>query len=106
MTQFESVFRTQDLGPGTVAEVAAHGQQLALANVGQQYFAFEAHCPEDGSNLARYGRLEGDCLVCPGDHPAFDVRTGDMVDGGEATLRRYAIRVEENTILVGPPLSL
>jgi len=105
MAEFEAVLRTQDLGPGTVTEVAAHGRNVALANVGQQYFAVDARCPEDGSNLGRDGRIEGDLLVCPGDHPAYDVRTGAMVDGGDAApLRRFAIRVEENEILVGPPI--
>jgi nitrite reductase/ring-hydroxylating ferredoxin subunit len=104
MSQFEPVLKTQDLGPGVVVEVAAQGTAVALANVGQQYFAMASRCPEDGSSLGRQGRIDGDHLVCPGDHPAYDVRTGAMVDGGDGTLRRFAIRVEENEILVGPPL--
>lgn len=105
MGDFEAVLRTPELGPGSVAEVEAHGRRLAIANIGQQYFALDARCPADGRNLAREGWLEGDRLVCPGDHAAWDVRTGGHVDGGaHAVLQRYAIRIEENEILVGPPL--
>jgi 3-phenylpropionate/trans-cinnamate dioxygenase ferredoxin component len=105
MSDFESVLRTQDLGPGALAEVAVRGTAVAIANVGQQYFAVDARCPQDGTNLAREGRIEGDCIVCPGDHAGFDLRTGDIVDGGAASLTRYELRVEDNAILVGPPIA-
>src|SRR5690606_16318144 len=99
----ETVLRTPDLGPGALTEVQAHGRTLALANVGQTYYALEGVCPADGSHLGTSGRLEGDHLVCPEDH-AFDVRNGLAVDGDGAALTRYAIRIEGNEIQVGPPL--
>ncbi len=105
MAEYEPVFRTPELGPGNMREVHAHGEDLVLLNVGQTYYALSAHCPNDGTNLATEGRLEGDLLVCPNDEWTFDVRTGQRVrpPGGPA-LRRYTIRVEENEIQVGPPL--
>jgi nitrite reductase/ring-hydroxylating ferredoxin subunit len=105
MSEFAPVMRTPELGPGTVAEVHAHGDTIALANIGQQYFAVAAHCPEDGTNLARDGVIEGDRLICPTDNSAYDMRTGHRVDGRhDAALRRYRIRIQENDILVGPPI--
>lgn len=108
MEDFERVLSTPELGPGSIAEVEARGRTLAITNVGQQYFALDAHCPADGTNLARGGRVEGDLIICPGDRAAFDVRTGNRVNGNseppDQHLQRYAIRVEENSILVGPPL--
>lgn len=103
MDEYEGVLRTPDLGPGQVREVEAHGEKLALMNVGQTYYAVDARCPEDGTNLATEGRLRGDLLVCPTDHSAYDIRTGDRVEPpGEPGLRSYAIRVEGNEIRVGP----
>jgi nitrite reductase/ring-hydroxylating ferredoxin subunit len=105
MTEFEKVLNTPELGPGNIAEVEAQGRTLGLTNVGQQYFAFEASCPEDGTNLARDGRIEGEHLVCPANDAAFDLRTGSRVDGSsDQTLQRYAIRIQENSILIGPRL--
>lgn len=101
MTQYQSVLRTQDLGPGRVVEVKAHGRALALANVDQTYYAVDARCPEDGANLAREGRLDGDLLICPVDRTAFDVRSGGRVGGGGPPLRTYPIQVTENEIRVG-----
>lgn len=103
MEEYESVARTPDVGPGDVREVEAHGETLALLNVGQTYYAVDAHCPADGTNLAREGRLKGNLLVCPGDETAYDVRTGAPVGSdGARGLQRYAIRVEGNVIRVGP----
>lgn len=101
MSEFETVLRTPELGPGDIAAVQVHGSDLAVANVGQTYYAVEARCPVDGTDLARKGRLDGDLLVCPNDQARFDVRTGERVDGGGA-LRSHAIRVEGNEVRVGP----
>ncbi|HUF51464.1 MAG TPA: Rieske 2Fe-2S domain-containing protein [Longimicrobiales bacterium] len=102
MAEFETVLRTPDLGPGSIAEVQAHGRDLAVANVGQTYYALEATCPVDGTNLAREGRLVDDLLVCPHDDARFDVRTGERIDGRGA-LQRHEVRVEGNDVRVGPP---
>jgi 3-phenylpropionate/trans-cinnamate dioxygenase ferredoxin subunit len=102
MAEFETVLRTPELGPGAIAEVQAHGRDIAVANVGQTYYALEAICPIDGTNLARDGRLEGDTLICPNDDARFSVRTGERIDGGGA-LRAHSVRIEGNEIRVGPP---
>ena len=105
MAGFLPVLTTPELGPGEMREVHAHGRDLLLVNVGQTYYALDARCPDDGTNLAREGRLKGTVLLCPRDDSAFDVRTGERLEpAGRPHLSRYAIRVEENTIKVGPPL--
>ena len=103
--EFIPVVRTPDLGPGSVKEVEAHGRHVGVTNVGQTYYAFDAQCPLDGTNLARDGVLRGDSIVCPLDDVAFDVRTGVCSDPDiDEELQRYSIRVEENQVKVGPPL--
>lgn len=102
--EYVPVIRTPDLGPGDVREVNAHGRAVGVTNVGQTYYAFDAACPVDGTNLARSGVLRGDVIKCPGDEAEFDIRTGERLDSEEAGLERYAIRVEENQVKVGPRL--
>lgn len=102
---YETVLRTPDLGPGTIAEVRAHGRDLALANVRQTYYALTARCPADGTNLARDGRLVDDRIICPNDHSAYDVRTGDRTDRQGRGLERYDVRISENEIRVGPAVT-
>jgi nitrite reductase/ring-hydroxylating ferredoxin subunit len=100
METFETVLRTADLGPGSMAEVHAHGRDIALANVAQTYYAVDAHCPVDGTNLAREGTLDGAILRCPHDQARFDIRTGQRIDG-EGELGAHNIRVEANEIMIG-----
>ena len=103
MAGFLPVLTTPELGPGEMREVHANGRDLLLVNVGQTYYALDARCPDDGVNLAREGRLKGTALLCPRDDSAFDVRTGErLTPDDRPPLARYAIRVEENTIEVGP----
>lgn len=103
--EYERVLTTQELGPGAKREVEVGGEALVLVNVGQTYYALQANCPHDSTNLATEGRLLGDRMVCPYDDWAYDVRTGHRVDPpGGPRLRRYGIRVEGNEILVGPEL--
>lgn len=100
--EYEAVARTPEMGPGQLREVLAHGETLALVNVGQTYYALSAHCPNDGVNLAREGELRGDHLICPGDGLEFDVRTGERVGDPDAPgLRRYPIMVANNEVRVG-----
>ena len=102
MEKYIAVVRTPDLGPGDIKEVEAHGHVVGVTNVGQTYYAFEASCPVDGTNLAREGLIKGEALVCPQDNTRFDIRTGASEAG--AHLQRYAINVEENQVKIGPPI--
>jgi nitrite reductase/ring-hydroxylating ferredoxin subunit len=101
---FDAVVQTRDLGPGDLIEVQAHGRPLAVMNVGQTYYAFDPICPVDGTNLARAGVLDGDFLRCPADESVYDVRTGKALEGGQQSLQLYAVKVEDNEVMVGPPL--
>ena len=104
--EFIPVARTPEVGPGELREVEAHGRSVGVTNVGQTYYAFDASCPVDGTNLARDGVLRGDVIKCPQDDAEFDVRTGECIEPeGQPGLRRYAIRIEENQVKVGPRLS-
>lgn len=105
MAQYQSVLRTPELGPGEMREVEADGHSVLLANVGQTYYAVQAHCPNEGTNLAQEGRLNGDILICPNDDWAYDIRTGERLrPPGGTRLRRYALRVEGNMVQIGPPV--
>ena len=45
MSEFETVLRTPELGPGDITQVQVHGHDLAVATVGQTYYALYARCP-------------------------------------------------------------
>lgn len=103
MSDWEAVLRTPELGPGQRREVEAHGRTLMVSNVGQAYYAVDAHCVNDGTNLARDGLLRGAELSCPTDGWVYDVRTGRRIEpSGGPGLAAYPVRVERNDVMVGP----
>lgn len=103
MSDYEPVLQTRDLGPGQIASVEVRGRRIAVANVGQTYYALDGRCRNEGTDLGRSGTLRGFVLVCPADRWGYDVRTGERVEPARGRgLRRYGLKVEENTILIGP----
>lgn len=101
--EFEPVVRTADLGPGQMAEVELEGRSVLVANVGQTYYAVDAHCPREGASLAHGGKLEHEHVTCPSDGAMYDIRSGACVDPADGPpLKRYEIRIDRNLVLVGP----
>lgn len=104
MADYQPVVQARDLGPGELVSVEVHGRNVVVANVGQTYYALDARCPDEGTDLGEHGELRGYLLICPADESAYDVRTGERSLPGEGPrLRRYSIKVEENAVMVGPP---
>lgn len=104
MPEFEVAAKTAEVGPGEMKEAEINGNPILVANVDQRYYAVDARCPNEGTNLAQEGRLDHEHLTCPYDHWTYDIRNGERVDPPNGPgLRSYAIRVDQNTVLVGPP---
>lgn len=104
MSEYESVLQTPDLGPGHAREVQVRGDPVLVLNLGQTYYALDARCPESGSTLEFHLTPRGR-LVCPDDAAEFDIESGERVGDDGRGLRRYDVRVEGNTIMVGPPVA-
>ena len=52
MTEFRTVMNTADLVPGKIKPVDLDGEEIAIANVDGEYFAFNNTCPHAGGPLA------------------------------------------------------
>jgi len=80
--------------------LAAGGHAIALYRLDSAVLATEDSCPLDRTRLTE-GALDGARIVCPRRH-VFDLATGELRIGapGGATLRRYAVKVEEDAIFV------
>lgn len=80
--------------------------RVAVGRIEQALFALGDECPGDGCSLSE-GALDevGEAVVCPCDSSAFDVRTGEPVDGpavDPVAVRR--VRVEDGWVEVGPEI--
>ncbi|HNR31593.1 MAG TPA: Rieske (2Fe-2S) protein [Candidatus Hydrogenedentes bacterium] len=61
--------------------------------------AMEIGCRHQGADLST-GSRQGDVVTCPRHGWQYDLRTGDCLRGGDAPLRRYAVKVEGDDIYV------
>lgn len=105
MAEYQAVAGTAELGPGQIQEAEVQGEPVMVVNIGQTYYALSARCPYDDTNLAREGNIDGELIVCPTDGRSYDLRSGESTRRGDVRyLERYAIRVENNEVKVGPRL--
>jgi nitrite reductase (NADH) small subunit len=96
---FVTVARVEDVPPGTVAHVRAGEEEIALANVGNEFFATQGHCLHLEGPLGK-GELEEAVLTCPWHGWQYDVRTGLNEFDHAIELRTYEVRVEDGEIQV------
>ena len=101
MPEFRTVTNTTDLAPGDMKLVDLDGEEIAIANVDGEYFAFNNTCPHAGGPLAE-GELEGDIVTCPWHFTPFNVRTGEAQEGGvtDDPVSTYEVRLEGDNIQV------
>jgi 3-phenylpropionate/trans-cinnamate dioxygenase ferredoxin subunit len=79
--------------------------RVAVVHVEQEIFALADECPHDLGSLSE-GELDAteDAVICPGDGSAFDLRTGEPLDGPAVDpVTVFAVRVQDEWIEIGPP---
>lgn len=99
MDAFRKAIDVAELPPGGGVEVHLGERQIALYNVGGEFFAVDAACPHQGGPLAN-GYLEGTTVVCPWHAWSFDLKTGVCPDDPESKVARYDVKVESGQIFV------
>jgi nitrite reductase/ring-hydroxylating ferredoxin subunit len=101
---FHTVARVEDLPPGTVTTVYAGDEPLALARVGDEFYATQHACLHLHGPLGE-GKLEDHVLTCPWHGWQYDVRTGENEFDRALQLRTFEVRVEDGNVQVAaePP---
>ena len=81
-------------------------RRVAVGRVEQEVFALGDECPADGCSLSE-GALDevNEAVVCPCDASAFDVRTGEPLEGPAVDpVPVLRVRVEDGWVEVGPEI--
>ncbi len=98
---FVTVARVGEIAPGGVKVVRIDEQEVAVFNLGGEYYAMDDLCTHDGGPLAE-GTIDGDVIECPRHGARFDIRTGAVLAmPATAPVPIYAVRVEGDEIKVG-----
>ncbi|MFN2467503.1 MAG: Rieske (2Fe-2S) protein [Gaiellaceae bacterium] len=97
--RFVAVARADDVAPGTVVTVQADGEAIALARVGDDFYATQNACLHLEGPLGE-GRLRQCVLTCPWHGWQFDVRTGENEFDRALVLRTFEVEVEGGEVRV------
>jgi nitrite reductase/ring-hydroxylating ferredoxin subunit len=97
--RFVTVARAGEVAPGTVCRVRAGETELALARVGDEFYATQGSCPHLQGPLGE-GRLRGHVLSCPFHGWQFDVRSGENEFDGAIRVETYEVRVDDGDVRV------
>ena len=88
------------LGNRELAAFDVDGTRIAIASVGDAFYAFGDTCTHRGCSLAE-GDLEGTTVTCPCHGSQFDVTTGEVLRGpAHEPVRSYPARVESGVLRV------
>jgi len=97
-----TVTALDQLGNRELAAFDVSGTRIAIASVGDAFYAFGDTCTHRGCSLAE-GDLEATIVTCPCHGSQFDVTTGEVLRGpAREPVRSYPVRVENGALLVDP----
>ncbi|TMB95215.1 MAG: non-heme iron oxygenase ferredoxin subunit [Chloroflexi bacterium] len=100
MPDFVKVASVRDVPPGEMKIVELDGEEIAVANVNGEFFAFNNTCTHRGGPLGE-GLLMGDTVECPFHGGQFNVRTGEVISPPpEEPVQSYPVQVDGDDLKV------
>ncbi|MBS3974616.1 MAG: Rieske 2Fe-2S domain-containing protein [Actinobacteria bacterium] len=92
------VFRVADLPDGQIRHVKVGKRSIAVARVGEEYFALSNVCRHAFAPLAE-GFMDGYYVMCPWHGRRYDVRTG-VTDHPGADVQTFETLVRDGIVYV------
>ena len=84
-----------------IAELAAGGKQICVAQFRNKFFAFSTKCPHASGRLVD-GYLDAlGNIVCPLHRYKFCLSNGRNISGEGYYLKHWPVKVEDNGVFVG-----
>ena len=104
MAEYETVAKASEVAPGDMKLVGVDGEEVVIANVGGEYFAFSNTCTHEGGPLVE-GELDGDIVTCPWHSTPFNVKTGEAQEGGvtDDPVSVYEVHLDGDDIKIRNP---
>ena len=93
------VARKDEIAPGSIREFQVDGLTLAIANVGDKFYAINNTCLHRGGPLGQ-GELHGVAVTCPWHGWQYDVTTGKLTMNPAVGVKCYPLEVKGEDIWV------
>lgn len=99
MGELIKVATKSQVSPGSGIKVEVKGKEIALFNIGGNFFAIDDTCQHRGGPLSE-GSCQEQVVTCPWHGWEYDVTTGACLTNPEVNQTRYEVKVEGEDILV------
>src|SRR5574341_1910007 len=100
MADFKKVASASEIPSGEMLVVEVGDIEVAIANVGGEFFAISNTCTHRGGPLGE-GILTGDVVECPFHAGQFNVRTGEVVaQPPTEPVQTYRVKVDGDDVSV------
>ena len=96
---FVRAARKDEIPAGAIREFQVDGLTVAIANIGNKFYAINNTCLHRGGPLGQ-GELQGKILTCPWHGWQYDVTTGKLTMNPAAGVECYALEVKGEDIWV------
>jgi nitrite reductase/ring-hydroxylating ferredoxin subunit len=98
---FMRVARKDEIAAGSIREFQVEGLTVAIANVGNKFYAINNTCLHRGGPLAQ-GVLQGVVVTCPWHGWQYDVTTGKLTTNQAVGVKTYSIDVRGEDLWIEP----
>jgi len=100
MSDWVTVAKVGEIAPGGFRTVDVDGANVAVFNLGGEFYAIEDVCTHDGGQLTG-GTLDGDRIECPRHGARFCIKTGAALSApAYEPTAKFPVRVENGEIQV------
>ena len=99
MEDYAEVANADDIQEGCGRIFSFKGQEVAIFNIGGEFFAVQNTCLHMGGPLGE-GFLDGDTVTCPWHSWEYNVKTGQHKLNPANKLKTFKVRLEGSKILL------
>ena len=100
MAELQRVANVDDMPPGKGIVIAVDGKEIAVFNVGGDFYAVDNTCTHRGGPVGE-GYLRGNVVSCPWHGAQFDVTSGQVVSPpAPGDIPTYSTHVEDGGVWV------
>ncbi len=96
---YRKVALTSEVPPGAGLKVSLDDSEIALFNLGGEFYALDDFCPHRGAPLSE-GFLEDGKVLCPEHCFDFSLKTGESQIASHLHVATYPVKVEDGCVLI------
>ena len=101
LCRFHAVARISDIAPGEVKHTDVAGHEIAVYNIGGEFFATSDRCTHKRARLSD-GYVDGGVVECPLHFGKFDIRSGRALSPPcKIDLAVFPVKLQDAMVTVG-----